>query len=958
MVILLLTLAQVSVLGQSLYFNTTEVEYNNQPLKVRKLHQDRQGFIWLGTSNGLLRYTGTAYQPFSVPGDSAAHAVSAMYEDTQQQLWVGYDNGMLVKKQGQQLVPVINNGAHLNTPVTAIIEGNDKTLWVATYGQGVYFGKGKHFYHLGSKQGLPDDYTYTLATDKAGNIWVGTDRGIAIITLQHNTPDIRVLDSHDGLPDNIVTSIRSLATGEMLIGMQSAGLTKYNPELKKFTTPAASINWTYGSITQLQPHRTGTWVGTDGTGLMWLSKDGKVLKPVTPETSRVKVTDLLTDTEGHIWVASNSSVLLRANPVIKSINELKRQNIHAVLAARDKSTWFATDEGLFRKPENAATEVYLSSREKYQVVSLFEDKWGYIWVGTMGQGVLRLNPETGKYKQLSITNGLINENVLSITGKANELWLATLGGVTKCTLTANGNADEPDYTFHNFSQQNGLGTNYIYQAFIDSKNRIWFATDGKGITMLQNGKFRNFSGKDGLKSKTVYSITEDKKGNIWFSTLNSGVYKFDGRTFRNYSLQQGLHDLNITGMAADKHGNILLMNRQGVDVLNPETGDVLFYGKDAGISEPDPGLNVVSTGPDGRIWLGTQNGLLCYDPAFATDQFKPSTRLQDVQVFFKSVAGQQNHTFDHANNHLTFEYTGLWYQNPEDVIYKVKLEGYDRNWTESRNQTITYPNLPPGKYKFQVASAATPDFSGAKAVSYTFEIKPPFWRTYWFYTLSFLATVSGLFLFIKGREKRLRESERQEKDKVMFQFETLKSQVNPHFLFNSFNTLISTIEEDPEAAVQYVEKLSDFFRVMLTLREKDLISLREELDLVRDYAFLQQQRYRENLQVSIAVPEDAFCKQIPPLTLQLLLENAIKHNVISKAKPLMVHVFVQHDYVVVQNNFQPKQTPELSTNIGLQNIKKRYQLLGARNIKVEQTQELFTVSIPLIDLADDGRTDN
>ncbi|MER2999480.1 sensor histidine kinase, partial [Pontibacter populi] len=840
----------------------------------------------------------------------------------------------------------------------AILEAKDKTLWVSTYGQGVYYAKERKINHLGTKQGLPDAYTYSLATDKQGRIWIGTDRGIAIISIKNTKPEIEVINSRHGLPDNIVTAVSKLSSGDMMIGMQSAGVTRYNVQTGQFTTPVASQNWNYGSITRLQPQQNGVWIGTDSNGLFWLSADGNSLQPASDETSNSKVTDLLTDSEGQIWITGNAPAILKANLAVRTVQELKGENILAVLATRDKSLWFATDIGLFRKIDNESATLVLNSSDKYQVVSLYEDKWGYIWVGTMGQGVLRLNPETGNYKQISVASGLVNENVPGISGKGNELWFATLGGVSKCTITGNGNSANPTYSFRNFTQQNGLGINYIYQAFIDSRNRVWFATDGKGITMLQDGKFTNFSQKQGVKSKTVYSITEDKKGHIWFSTLNEGVYRYDGKTFRNYSLPHGLHDLNITSIAADTRGNILLMNRQGLDVLNPETGNVLFYGKDAGITNPDPNLNVVSTAADGRLWFGTQNGLINYDPAFTTAQFKPQTRLEDVQVFFKSVLGQDDHVFDHDSNHFTFDYTGLWYQNPEDVTYRVKLDGYDRDWTDSRNHTITYPNLPPGNYTFRVVSSATPTVSVADAVTYSFEITPPFWRTYWFYGLTLLAGISGLYLFVKWRENRLRETEQQEKDKLMFQFETLKSQVNPHFLFNSFNTLISTIEEDPDAAVVYVERLSDFFRVMLTMREKNLIPLQEELDLIRDYAYLQQQRFRENLQVTIDVPPSELQKSVAPLTLQLLLENAIKHNIISKAKPLQVSVFVEDGYVVVQNNCQPKQTPELSTKIGLQNIRSRYQLLGAPDIKVEQTQAFFTVKIPLLNQSEDGRTDN
>ncbi|MER2999375.1 two-component regulator propeller domain-containing protein, partial [Pontibacter populi] len=137
-----LALVQFPVLGQSLHFNSTEVEYNNQPVKVSLLHQDWQGFIWLGTSYGLLRYTGTNYQLFSLPGDSAtAQPVSAIYEDSEKQLWVGFNDGTLAKRQGQKLAPVIALQKYINTPITAILEAKDKTLWVSTYGQGVYYAK-------------------------------------------------------------------------------------------------------------------------------------------------------------------------------------------------------------------------------------------------------------------------------------------------------------------------------------------------------------------------------------------------------------------------------------------------------------------------------------------------------------------------------------------------------------------------------------------------------------------------------------------------------------------------------------------------------------------------------------------------------------------------------------------------------------------------------------------------
>lgn len=159
--------------------------------------------------------------------------------------------------------------------------------------------------------------------------------------------------------------------------------------------------------------------------------------------------------------------------------------------------------------------------------------------------------------------GLVNNNVLSIAGDGSELWFATLGGVSQCTA-----GQERGFTFKNYSAETGLGSNYIYKVFVDSRNRVWFGTDGKGITMLDKGKFTNYSVKNGLKSNNIYSITEDAGGGIWFSTSNAGIYKLDGKKLVHYSLHNGLRELAITSLAADKLGNVLIVSRQGIDVIN------------------------------------------------------------------------------------------------------------------------------------------------------------------------------------------------------------------------------------------------------------------------------------------------------------------------------------------------------------------------------------------------------
>ena len=187
-------------------------------------------------------------------------------------------------------------------------------------------------------------------------------------------------------------------------------------------------------------------------------------------------------------------------------------------------------------------------------------------------------------------------------------------------------------------------------------------------------------------------------------------------------------------------------------------------------------------------------------------------------------------------------------------------------------------------------------------------------------------------------------------EKVQFQFQVLRNQVNPHFLFNSFNTLISTIEENPVMAVDYVEQLSEFFRNIVNYRDKDVITLGEEISVLQTYFYLQQKRFGENLKLNIVVPEEVKKHTfIPPLTLQLLLENAIKHNAVSKEKQLMINLFIENGkYLVIKNNINLKITKEASEGMGLQNIINRYNLLSNEPVSINNDGVNFTVSLPTL----------
>jgi len=188
-----------------------------------------------------------------------------------------------------------------------------------------------------------------------------------------------------------------------------------------------------------------------------------------------------------------------------------------------------------------------------------------------------------------------------------------------------------------------------------------------------------------------------------------------------------------------------------------------------------------------------------------------------------------------------------------------------------------------------------------------------------------------------------------EKANLEARYETLRNQVNPHFLFNSLNTLLMMVS-DNAAASRYVESLSEFMRFMLNTRDKEVVLLRDELKIARQYVFIQESRFGGKLSVDFVVPESSFHYAIPPLSLQMLLENAIKHNVISKDSPLVVKIFVENNsYLVVENNIQPKIEKEPSTGVGLENIRNRYLYLTDKEMFVESNRSIFKVKLPLFE---------
>lgn len=940
-------------------YNTFKLEKDNRQVRINSIFKNNQGYLFVGTDNGLYKFDGIKYTRIPFINTEFNDTVTAIFQDRTNKMWIGFRSGRIAN--------IINNKLQYFNPeegtpqkkITSFLQDSEGNLWFSAQGEGLYCLKQNRLYLINTDDGLSDNNVSKIILADNDEILAGTDQGINVCTFKNGKKNISVIGPQDGLPDYIVTTIINAGKNSFWIGLQDNGFCLYDRSRNKITIPKPAEAWKFGQINAMLQAQNILWIATQKNGFYKYSALDNSLNKAPESEVANNINALLEDDQGNLWLSSPGNGLVRSPgeslKLIPIPGSPPFEHIHTILCDRNGNIWLtnkANELIRFSVTNGNTTEKKLHLNgitEKTDITSLYQDLYGNIWVGSMGKGIYIVNPETFKYRVLTENSLFINSGILSINGNENTVFCSSLSGAMVVELQPENKDIFNNYRFTNYDNKS-TGTNYIYSIFKDSRNRIWFATDGKGLTMLSNDRFTYYNNLDQIKDNRIYSITEDRKGNIWFSTSNAGIYKFDGKSFVNFGINEGISNLNISVLKTDNAGNIIVVHKTGLDILNPESGNISYISSGQGLSEINAqDIGAVTKDTAGNIMLSTVAGILTYSGQPNILQ-RPVTLIESVQLFLKDIKDTASHVFSHDENNFTFNYTGLYYTDPEKIYYKYKLEGFDTNWVITNDRTKNFPKLGPGSYTFRIQSALNRNFKNAHEATYSFTIKQAFYKTWWFVLICLLAVASLLYLYIKNREKELKKIESLRQEKIQFQFEVLRNQINPHFLFNSFNTLISAIEDEPHQAVEYAEHLSAFFRNVVNQRDKDLITLNDEINHLYSYIFIQERRYGEWLMMDILISEEQKkIFHIPPLSLQLLLENAIKHNAVSKETPLHIRISVTEDnYLSIRNNKNAKSGKEKGAGMGLQNIISRYKLLTDKPVTVINDKQYFIVLLPLL----------
>lgn len=894
--------------------------------QLESLFQDSQGFLWFGNTGSVQRFDGSSWKTFSF-GDTVSATVTCFSECAKGEIWAGLDNGDIYFTQHGKWEKFDPEEGTPKKAISGLLYDKEGRLWISTYGEGLYYYDQERVYLLDETDGLPSEDLYGIALGADEQIWAVTDRGLGIVSLK-NGKTITRISREDGLSDEICTSIIAGADQKILVGMYDGNIMHIPKNRSNKPIPIKGSDY---PIKEILDDGSFTWI---------LDQDGYLRRQGAQGLLQIETPGLLKHIylgqQGRIWIIDQKNQLFSAPLYISEMSALP-QEPQALSRDSDGNIWLGTSKGLFTYKISRGELLPIPKTSNLNISSLYSDSFNRIWIGTLGQGLWLFEPNNQNLVPISLSGITSKVPILSISGSKEKLWIASFGGAYLCEFSSDGTLIGEKH----FKEADGQGINYIYQSVTDSKGNSLLATDGQGLGKWENGTLHL---EPQLLGSSIFSISQDASGGIWLLGDKGEVIYQKGNqcdTLLAFNDQQALAIQAISSQRA------LLVYEKELFCLDLEKRlliPLLTAGQFSGFGSH---LNVLSKGPEGEIWLGSPQTLLKLDTRKIPQEPAPISRIKQVLINLQPQEENQK-IFSHDENHFTFDYTAIWYTDPERINYRYHLSGHDLSWIESRDQRVVYADLKPGKYLFQIQAGIDGIFDEEGEKRFAFRIARPFWLRPVFFLPFLLILLSLLYTLIQAREARIKKTQELLRKSVEHQFETLRSQINPHFLFNAFSTLTDLVEEAPNQAIAYISRLSDLFRDVLEHRDSPVISLREELRILDNYYALQKERYGNNFHLSLAIPDQYLGKKVPPLVLQILVENTLRHNVASKKQPLSVEIFTEADQIVIQNPIQLRRSVSHSTKVGLQNIRERYRLLTQEEVEITSEEEVFTVKLPLL----------
>jgi two-component sensor histidine kinase/ligand-binding sensor domain-containing protein len=819
-----------NLLAQTVQFNSISLREGLSQASVTCIMQDREGYIWVGTKDGLSRYDGYSFATIrNSAGDStsiSSNSITALHQDADGFIWVGTGFGLNrldpVTFQAKSYYHWFEDEAALsNNKVTAIEEDHMGRLWVGTEnGLNLLQDKSGRFRRFNIEAddtlSLSGNKVNVLFVDLENNLWVGTGSGLSKFKPETETFKRYRQDFEDdnSLSDNDVLSITQGGADVLWIGTRN-GLNKLNTSLGIFSryykdTPKPGLLTSNIITALLTDYRGDLWVGTpSGLNKFYdtvmestlYRSDGKERNPLPSDFVRT----LMSDRSGMIWIGTQSAGIATLNldaPQFSSVSfpgskgfQPEQNQIYSFVEADSSTVYVGTGSGLALFNPVDATSSFLTQTEKGEIAnistairSMVIDQRGRLWMGTGGQGLIaydRLTKQTTSFKvnpddPTSISSNIIN---IIIEGPNGDLWIGTSGGGL-CRLPF-GETQFETFRFDG-SVPNSLKDNNVFSLIFDTEDLLWIGTGNAGLYSFDISKkeFKEYRAGDinrgELGSNTINDLYIDRRGHLWIGTAGGGLslHKPGDSRFITFTQEDGLASDVILGIAGDGPGNLWLSTNGGVSAFNFITQTFRNYNEQDVLGKNTflPGSHYRDAA--GRIYFGGSNG---FDYFFAEglkeNDFVPPIKITGIQLLEENVGSKQldlalqvSDTLNLSHDHSGFsiEFAALNYKQPEKNQYAYRLVGLFGKWRYTGNRRFaTFTNLSPGVYTFEVIGSNNDGLWNDVPATVTIVVKPAFWQTLWFRVAVVLLSILALYAFYRNRIHKERERRKELEEAVI-----------------------------------------------------------------------------------------------------------------------------------------------------------------------------------------------
>jgi ligand-binding sensor domain-containing protein len=701
---------------------------------AQALAQTPDGYLWIGTSGGLVRFDGVRFTVFSHDNEPAFQddSVYSLLTTRNGALWAGTEGGGLIRYQDRGFRAFGAKEGLTNAFVRVIFEDRDGTLWVGTDG-GLFRMRGEALTRVDGSGGAPVMNVHSICQDRAGRLLVG---GMGLLVLDGGVATY--YSSSANLADNSIRTIHETSDGAVWIGTIS-GLRRLGGGVRGNPFAVSKLIDGVNVCFLCESRRGQLWVGTYGRGLMRL-QDGKALVLRAPSSlPHDNVLAIFEDTEENVWVGTQGG-LLRLTPGVArtiaaadgtplSINTIYEDPRGGILVT-------ALNGRLLRVAQQALVpEPLPASLGTLPIRNVFRDSKGRLWIGTDGQGVARLGD--GEIVRYTMKDGLVNDFVRAFReDREGAIWIGTDGGLS-CWRAG---------TLHTMA---GLVYGSVRGLLLDRRGDLWVATEG-GVSRFRAGQSAPEPLLERLRGHKVWALYEDVEGGLWIGTQGAGLFLLKGGELRQFTMEQGLPNNKIHFIAEDERHRLWMSGPSGVVSVSrpdlealPRDGSgqlaVRVYGTAEGLVTNQMNGGVQPAGvltSAGELWLPSTKGAVRIMPDLPDRGSSPSVVIEQVVADDRPVSISNRLSLQPGKGKLEVHYTSIRLGSPERIRFRYWLEGFEHDWTAAGQRRVAYyTNLPPGPYRFHVAAYETDAPRSASEQVLAVEWQPHFFQTRWFLAL-------------------------------------------------------------------------------------------------------------------------------------------------------------------------------------------------------------------------------